>query len=201
MTQLVPSSDVELLWQLHILDTRRYAADCQLLCGAFVHHHDDTIGWNNNNNNNNDKALPYEERATRNTRRANTRAALLEHFTDAEIDEALVWKEIFDDDQEQEEDDDEMKREEVRPATPQPDDMIRIRAKTMTNDIHHFRFKRSTLLGVVMNAIAERTGLEIGRIVFLLDGERLVSEESLADLEYDCDKGDEIAVMFEQTGC
>jgi len=38
---LSPSSKVDQMWHMHMLDTRNYALDCDLLCGDYVHHDDD----------------------------------------------------------------------------------------------------------------------------------------------------------------
>jgi hypothetical protein len=35
---LVPSSDVDQVWHCHILDTQKYAEDCDVLFGRMVHH-------------------------------------------------------------------------------------------------------------------------------------------------------------------
>jgi hypothetical protein len=35
---IVPRADVDLFWHYHILDTRKYAEDCQALFGHFLHH-------------------------------------------------------------------------------------------------------------------------------------------------------------------
>lgn len=35
---LVPSQDVDEVWHCHLLDTHKYAADCQWLFGRFIHH-------------------------------------------------------------------------------------------------------------------------------------------------------------------
>ena len=35
---LAPDQDVDRLWHMHILDTRKYAADCQATFGHFLHH-------------------------------------------------------------------------------------------------------------------------------------------------------------------
>lgn len=37
--QHVPSPDADLLWHEHILTTERYAADCRILFGRFLHHY------------------------------------------------------------------------------------------------------------------------------------------------------------------
>jgi hypothetical protein len=37
--QLAPIEDVDTFWHYHILDTMKYAADCDALFGHFVHHH------------------------------------------------------------------------------------------------------------------------------------------------------------------
>lgn len=36
--QLAPEQDVDRFWHMHILDTRKYAADCQATFGYFLHH-------------------------------------------------------------------------------------------------------------------------------------------------------------------
>jgi hypothetical protein len=35
---LVPSALIDLVWHYHILDTRKYMADCQRVFGAYLHH-------------------------------------------------------------------------------------------------------------------------------------------------------------------
>lgn len=35
---LAPYEDVDMFWHYHILDTRKYAADCALVFGYFLHH-------------------------------------------------------------------------------------------------------------------------------------------------------------------
>jgi hypothetical protein len=36
--RLVPTVEVDQVWHHHILDTRKYAEDCQILFGRFIHH-------------------------------------------------------------------------------------------------------------------------------------------------------------------
>jgi hypothetical protein len=36
--QLVPTPEIDQVWHHHLLDTEKYAADCQQLFGQFVHH-------------------------------------------------------------------------------------------------------------------------------------------------------------------
>ncbi|HEU4372849.1 MAG TPA: hypothetical protein VFS02_05130 [Telluria sp.] len=36
--EMAPLNDVDIFWHHHILDTMRYAADCQLIFGYFLHH-------------------------------------------------------------------------------------------------------------------------------------------------------------------
>jgi len=36
--KLSPSRAIDRMWHMHVLDTKRYAQDMQLLCGGFVHH-------------------------------------------------------------------------------------------------------------------------------------------------------------------
>ncbi len=37
--QLVPNGDLDEIWHLHLLDTRRYVEDCYTLFGGFLHHY------------------------------------------------------------------------------------------------------------------------------------------------------------------
>ncbi len=37
--QLAPTRDIDKFWHAHILDTRKYAADCQRIFGTFIHHY------------------------------------------------------------------------------------------------------------------------------------------------------------------
>lgn len=37
--QLVPNSEIDEIWHMHILDTRAYMKDCEELFGEFLHHY------------------------------------------------------------------------------------------------------------------------------------------------------------------
>lgn len=36
--QFVPSQEIDCVWHFHIIDTIKYAEDCQMLFGRFIHH-------------------------------------------------------------------------------------------------------------------------------------------------------------------
>jgi len=36
--EIVPNKQVDIFWHQHILDTEKYACDCQMLFGTFLHH-------------------------------------------------------------------------------------------------------------------------------------------------------------------
>ena len=36
--EIVPSDEIDRVWHTHILDTQKYAADCQQIFGSFLHH-------------------------------------------------------------------------------------------------------------------------------------------------------------------
>jgi hypothetical protein len=38
-----PSEDVDVVWHEHVLDTEKYAADCQNFLGFFLHHKPDPV--------------------------------------------------------------------------------------------------------------------------------------------------------------
>lgn len=40
-SQLVPTPEIDQVWHQHILDTQKYAKDCQKLFGRFIHHFPD----------------------------------------------------------------------------------------------------------------------------------------------------------------
>ncbi len=37
-SRLVPSQDIDRVWHYHIIDTIKYAEDCEMLFGRFIHH-------------------------------------------------------------------------------------------------------------------------------------------------------------------
>ena len=37
-SQLVPNQEIDRVWHYHILDTMKYAEDCEMLFGKFIHH-------------------------------------------------------------------------------------------------------------------------------------------------------------------
>ncbi len=37
-SQLVPNLEIDRVWHFHILDTMKYAEDCEILFGKFIHH-------------------------------------------------------------------------------------------------------------------------------------------------------------------
>lgn len=37
--EIVPNKEVDVFWHQHILDTEKYAQDCEALFGAFLHHY------------------------------------------------------------------------------------------------------------------------------------------------------------------
>ncbi|MEM7717431.1 MAG: hypothetical protein AAF349_28460 [Cyanobacteria bacterium P01_A01_bin.68] len=37
-SQLVPNQEIDRVWHYHILDTMKYAEDCEMLFGRFIHH-------------------------------------------------------------------------------------------------------------------------------------------------------------------
>lgn len=37
-SQLVPNQEIDRVWHFHILDTMKYAQDCEMLFGKFIHH-------------------------------------------------------------------------------------------------------------------------------------------------------------------
>jgi hypothetical protein len=44
-TSLVPAQDIDQVWHCHILHTRQYRQDCQMLFGRFIDHEPDSESW------------------------------------------------------------------------------------------------------------------------------------------------------------
>ncbi|MEW6494435.1 MAG: glycine-rich domain-containing protein-like [Cyanobacteriota bacterium] len=44
-TQLVPTQEIDLVWHCHILNTRKYRKDCQMLFGRYIDHEPDSQFW------------------------------------------------------------------------------------------------------------------------------------------------------------
>src|SRR5919202_2888806 len=42
-TPLVPTQEIDFVWHCHILHTRKYYQDCQMLFGRFIHHEPDSL--------------------------------------------------------------------------------------------------------------------------------------------------------------
>jgi hypothetical protein len=201
-TILSPSSVVDQIWHLHILDTQRYAADCITLCGQVVHHNVDA-GLN---------GLTPEESDARRDRRANTRAALLEHFEENEIDKERVWKECFQEAERNEQDgvivDVPAAEQADGPAAEQVDGpnlqdasvyiTFSVQIDT-TDDTMMLRAKPTTRVEKIKRYIANRLGVDPDTLRLLLDGDRLEFYETLADVGLQ--DGDRFDVLFEQCGC
>ena len=75
---------------------------------------------------------------------------------------------------------------------------ITIRVKDQTGEETFFKIKKSTKMSKVMDTYAKRKGVEIRSLRFLLDGERINSDDTPKTLELD--DQDQIDCMLEQTG-
>ena len=49
--QLVPTQDIDRVWHCHLLHTRKYRQDCELLFGHFIDHEPDSELWSEANQN------------------------------------------------------------------------------------------------------------------------------------------------------
>ena len=75
---LVPSQEIDLVWHYHILHTRQYSQDCQMLFGRFLHHEPDVEYWHQPNP------------VSLNTAFAQTTALLVQYFGDAALGDASL---------------------------------------------------------------------------------------------------------------
>jgi small ubiquitin-related modifier len=61
-----------------------------------------------------------------------------------------------------------------------------------------FKIKKTTKMEKVFNAYAQRKGVQVGSLRFLLDGERVTGEQTPKMLELE--DGDQIDAVLEQVG-
>ena len=72
-TPLVPSQEIDQVWHYHILHTRKYYQDCQMLFGRFIHHEPDVEQWR------------QPDPLSLNTAFARTTELLVQYFGDAAL--------------------------------------------------------------------------------------------------------------------
>ncbi|OEU22446.1 small ubiquitin-like protein [Fragilariopsis cylindrus CCMP1102] len=75
---------------------------------------------------------------------------------------------------------------------------ITIRVRDQTGEETFFKIKKSTKMSKVFNTYAQRKGVQMSSLRFLLDGERIAETMTPQDLELD--DQDQIDCMLEQSG-
>lgn len=77
-TPLVPTQEIDLVWHYHILHTRMYHQDCQMLFGRFIDHEPD-LKWRG-----------VAERLSLDTAFAQTQTLLVQYFGEAALRDTLL---------------------------------------------------------------------------------------------------------------
>ena len=77
-TPLVPTQEIDIVWHCHILHTRKYFQDCQMLFGRFIHHEPDV------------QASPHAEQLALDAAFAQTTALLVQYFGEAALDDVKL---------------------------------------------------------------------------------------------------------------
>ena len=157
---LSPCYLVDQMWHSHILDVVNYCHDMMLLCGHVVGH-------------NPDGALDFVGKQKRDE---TTLAALKEHF--GRYDEE-VWN-FSPDAAGRNVEEATMKSEDA--ASTEGDIPITIRIKDQMKEETMFKVRRSVKLEKVFIAYAERKGVHVDELRFMLDGEAICRTESPASL-------------------
>jgi len=88
-----------------------------------------------------------------------------------------------------------MSDNEAKPETNEP---ITIRVRDQTGEETFFKIKKTTKMSKVFNTYAQRKGVQISSLRFLLDGERIEEGQTPESLELD--DQDQIDCMLEQSG-
>lgn len=60
-TQLVPTQEIDIVWHCHILNTRKYRKDCQMLFGRYIDHEPDSEFWDKVNSISLDTAFAHTQ--------------------------------------------------------------------------------------------------------------------------------------------
>jgi len=187
-TMLSPSSLVDKVWHLTLLDNGFYNMLCQGLfpnatnMKDFIINHDPDGGKN-----------PTE----RNRRYENTLRLMEKYFH--EKPNPLVWEpsqsissELVSSKRPRD-DGDKTTDEEL-------DEIITIRVRDLTaGDEFRYKVKKTTRMEKIMLAYAQRTGVALGRVRFCYDGHKIDPDRT--PRTYDMENDDEIEVMLILEGC
>jgi small ubiquitin-related modifier len=84
------------------------------------------------------------------------------------------------------------------PAQEEGEKTITLRVRDQSGEEMFFKVKKSTKMDKIMQAYAQRRGLAANALRFMVDGERLTSDQTAKMLELEDD--DQIDVMLESTG-
>ncbi|KAL3090595.1 hypothetical protein niasHT_025379 [Heterodera trifolii] len=75
----------------------------------------------------------------------------------------------------------------------QPAEYIKLKVVDQDSNVEHFRVKYGTSMDKLMNAYAERTGVQVTSLHFLFDGRRIKDDHTPRSLEME---GDEIIEVY-----
>mmetsp|Transcript_22628 Transcript_22628/g.33082 ORF Transcript_22628/g.33082 Transcript_22628/m.33082 type:complete len:100 (+) Transcript_22628:86-385(+) len=87
---------------------------------------------------------------------------------------------------------------ESKPEGSSAGDPITIRVRDQTGEETYFKIKKTTKMDKVFQTYAQRKGVQVNSLRFLLDGERIQGEQTPKQLELD--DQDQIDCMLEQMG-
>ncbi|WVQ96980.1 hypothetical protein IAU59_004089 [Kwoniella sp. CBS 9459] len=81
---------------------------------------------------------------------------------------------------------------------PEGDNTLNIKIVSTNGDEVFFKIKKTTKLNKLKSAYADRVGTDVTSIRLLFDGQRILDDQTAADLELE--DGDSIEVLLEQVG-
>jgi len=85
------------------------------------------------------------------------------------------------------------------PSRPLAANELRIRIRDMNGEEHHFIIKQTTRMVKVFKAYAKLRGVSRTTFRFLLDGDKIIGDETAPMLELE--DGDCLDVLLDQVGC
>eukprot|EP00621_Florenciella_sp_RCC1693_P005895 CAMPEP_0182533284 /NCGR_PEP_ID=MMETSP1323-20130603/13476_1 /TAXON_ID=236787 /ORGANISM="Florenciella parvula, Strain RCC1693" /LENGTH=94 /DNA_ID=CAMNT_0024743149 /DNA_START=65 /DNA_END=349 /DNA_ORIENTATION=+ len=88
--------------------------------------------------------------------------------------------------------------EKPKPSADEKGETITIRVRDQTGEETFFKVKKSTRFEKVFSTYAQRKGVNVASLRFLIDGERINPSQSPAEL--DMEDQDQIDCMLEQQG-
>ncbi len=183
-TQLSPSSLVDAMWHLHILDTRQYSAMCADL-PSFIHHNPDG----------------GKDAAARCIRYQTTLIAYRSRF--GETAPSTIWPQNLYNTSTNPQNNTgiipQHHNSTIIPLEAKSNKIIKLAVKDIDREVTIFKVKQHMKVRVLLPDLSKWKGVPIHDLRLLFDGQHMSYENTFCD--YDLEDGDQLDLMPIQVGC